>query len=70
MATELSRTKDLAHGAVYVVVKDNNGNQATHTIYVLGLNGQTIDQAVAAILASTDAATSAINAAFAAAGLG
>lgn len=69
MAKELSRTKDVAHGAVIVRVQDNNGNVAPHTIYVLGLNGQTVDEAVQEILTATDAATAALNAAFQQAGL-
>lgn len=69
MATEISRTKDAAHGAVIVQVQDKNGTITPHTIYVLGLNGQTVDQAVAQILSQVDAQIDAINAAFAQAGL-
>lgn len=34
MATEVSRTFDRAHGAVYLVVEDNYGVKGNHTIYV------------------------------------
>lgn len=70
MAKELSRTKDTAHGAVIVQVEDKNGVVTPHTIYVLGLAGKTVDQAIADLLTATDAATDALDAAFASAGLG
>ena len=67
-ASEVSRTFNLQNGSVVVQVLDDLGQTAPHTIYVLGLNGQTIDQAVAAILAATDVSTTAIETAMRAAG--
>jgi hypothetical protein len=68
MATLLDKTFDTEHGAVIVRVQDALGNVGVHTIYVLGLAGGTVDDAIAAILASSDQAAAAIQAAFMAAG--
>lgn len=70
MATEISRTFDVAHGRVVVVVADAVlGNQSTHSIYVTGPTGVTdVDAAVAGIKTSVDASATALHAAFMAAG--
>jgi hypothetical protein len=64
MATLLDKTFDTEHGAVIVRVQDALGNVGVHTIYVLGLAGGTVDDAIA----SSDQAAAAIQAAFMAAG--
>lgn len=66
MAKEVSRTFDTLHGAVFVQVLDNLGNTSVHSVYVM--NTPNVDDAIAAILTATDAATDAIAAKFAAAG--
>lgn len=69
MAIELSRSFDVAHGSVRVMVQDNLGTVSDHTIYVLGANGvRDVPAAVAQILSDTDAACAALQAAFATAG--
>ena len=69
MATETSRTFDFAHGAVIVQVSDSLGRPSSHTIYVTGPAGvANIDAAVADILTKTEAAATAMQAAFVAAG--
>lgn len=68
-ATEVSRWADKASGRVVVMVLDDMGFATPHSIYVMTLNGQTVDQAVAAILATVDKNTAALEAAFAAAGI-
>jgi hypothetical protein len=67
MATLLDKTFDVEHGAVIARVQDALGNVGVHTIYVLGISG-TVDDAIAAILTSTDTAADAIKAAFMSAG--
>lgn len=69
MATVTSKIADRQSGAVFLEVADKNGIASKHTIYVVGLNGRTIDQTIADILANADAAADAINAAFAQAGV-
>lgn len=68
MATLLDKTFDVEHGAVIVRVQDGLGNVGVHTIYVLGLGAQTVDDAIAQIMTDTDANTARIQAAFQAAG--
>lgn len=69
MATVTSKVADRAHGAVFVVANDKNGIPRNHTIYVCGLNGQTVDDAITAFCTAIDAEADAINAAFSQAGL-
>jgi hypothetical protein len=69
MATELSRTFDLPHGRIVVMVEDALSNISSHSIYVSGPQGvSNVEAAIAQILTDTDIACAAIEAAFTAAG--
>jgi hypothetical protein len=70
MATETSRTFDLAHGRIVVTVKDAVlGNETVHSIYVTGAQGVTdVDAAVEQVKTEADAAATTLHAAFMAAG--
>lgn len=66
MAIEISRTFDLAHGAVVVNIRDKFGNVSPHTLYVAGVPN--VDSAVAQLLIDTDTQAAAIRTAMIAAG--
>lgn len=66
MATELSRTFDIPHGAVVVNIQDKFGNVSPHTLYVSGVPD--VNAAVAQLLADTDTQAEALRAAMIAAG--
>lgn len=66
MATEISRTFDLPHGAVIVNIQDKFGNVAPHTLYVAGVPD--VNAAVAQLLADTDTQADALRTAMIAAG--
>jgi hypothetical protein len=66
MATELSRTFDLAHGAVVVNIQDKFGNVSPHTLYVSSVPN--VDAAVAQLLIDTDTQAAALRTAMIAAG--
>lgn len=69
MATVQSKTFDLQHGAVIIVVLDSLGNQSVHTAYVTGLNPVTdVNAWITQTLTNVDAAANAMHAAFTAAG--
>lgn len=70
MATVLSKTFDVPHGAVIINVQDAIvGNVSVHTAYVTGLNAVTdINAWIAQTCANVDAAATALHAAFTAAG--
>lgn len=66
MAIELSRTFDLAHGAVVVNIQDEFGNSSFHTLYVAGVPD--VNAAVAQLLLDTDTQATTIRNAMIAAG--
>lgn len=66
MATEISRTFDLAHGAVIVNIQDKFGNVSPHTLYVATVPD--VNTAVAQLLTDTDTQATALRAAMIAAG--
>lgn len=69
MAQVISKTFDLPHGAIVIRVQDALGVESVHTAYVTGPNPVADVQAwIAKVLADTDAAASALHAAFTAAG--
>jgi hypothetical protein len=66
MATEISRTFDLPHGAVIVIIQDKFGNTSPHTLYVAGVPD--VNAAVAQLLTDTDTQAEALRTAMIAAG--
>jgi hypothetical protein len=58
MAIEISRTFDLAHGAIVLEIKDQFGTISFHTIYVSGVSD--MNATTTKILADTDAAAAII----------
>jgi hypothetical protein len=58
MATEISRTFDLAHGAVVVQIKDQFNAVSFHTLYLSGVPD--VDATVAQLLTDTDTAAAVI----------
>ena len=66
MATEISRTFALDHGAVFVELQDELGNVTKHTYYVV--NGLDVEAAIAADKAARDEYAAKVKAAFTAAG--
>lgn len=58
MATEISRTFDLPHGAVVVQIKDQFNNVSFHTLYLAGVPD--VNAAVENLLTDTDTASALI----------
>jgi len=58
MATEISRTFDLPHGAVVVQIKDQFDSVSFHTLYLAGVPD--VNAAVAQLLTDTDTAAAVI----------
>jgi hypothetical protein len=66
MASEVSRTFDIPHGAVVVQIADSFGNLSPHTLYLSGVPD--VDAAVAQLLTDTEAAAQQLRARLVAAG--
>lgn len=66
MATELSRTFDIPHGAVVSQIKDEFGNTSFHTFYVALVTD--VNAAVAQLLIDIDTQAAALRTAMLAAG--